>query len=102
MRRQAWHTSASAGAVRCSSGPLHLGQTRISSRSGARLIPRTPAVSGTRAGAATWAAPSRAARRTSGPRAVLLGARVFLELHAKVLTKWRRQLASLKRLGYAG
>jgi GTP-binding protein Era len=33
---------------------------------------------------------------------VLLGARVFLELHAKVLPKWRRQLASLKRLGYAG
>jgi GTPase len=31
----------------------------------------------------------------------LLGARVFLELHAKVLPKWRRQLASLKRLGYA-
>src|SRR5205823_2574653 len=28
---------------------------------------------------------------------VLLGARVFLELHAKVLPKWRRQLASLKR-----
>ena len=32
----------------------------------------------------------------------LLGAHVFLELHAKVLPKWRRQLASLKRLGYAG
>jgi len=32
----------------------------------------------------------------------LLGARVFLELHAKVLPKWRRQLASLKRLGYGG
>jgi len=32
----------------------------------------------------------------------LLGARVFLELHAKVLPKWRRQLLSLKRLGYAG
>src|SRR5712664_204605 len=30
----------------------------------------------------------------------LLGARVFLELHAKVLPKWRRQPASLKRLGY--
>ena len=30
----------------------------------------------------------------------LLGARVFLELHAKVLPKWRRQLSSLKRLGY--
>src|SRR6266480_1481184 len=32
----------------------------------------------------------------------LLGVRVFLELHAKVLPKWRRQLSSLKRLGYAG
>jgi len=32
----------------------------------------------------------------------LLGARVFLELHAKVLPKWRRQSASLKRLGYGG
>jgi GTPase len=32
----------------------------------------------------------------------LLGARVFLELHAKVLPKWRRQLSLLKRLGYAG
>src|SRR5205814_449453 len=32
----------------------------------------------------------------------LLGTRVFLELHAKVLPKWRRQLSSLKRLGYAG
>ena len=32
----------------------------------------------------------------------LLGARVFLELHAKVLPKWRRQLSALKRLGYAG
>jgi len=32
----------------------------------------------------------------------LLGARVFLELHAKVLPKWRRQPASLKRLGYGG
>ncbi len=30
----------------------------------------------------------------------LLGARVFLELHAKVLPKWRRRAASLKRLGY--
>jgi GTP-binding protein Era len=30
----------------------------------------------------------------------LLGVRVFLELHAKVLPKWRRQLSSLKRLGY--
>ncbi len=32
----------------------------------------------------------------------LLGARVFLELHAKVLPKWRRQRSALKRLGYAG
>ena len=32
---------------------------------------------------------------------LLLGARVFLELHAKVLPKWRRQESSLKRLGYA-
>lgn len=32
----------------------------------------------------------------------LLGERVFLELHVKVLPKWRRQEASLKRLGYAG
>jgi GTP-binding protein Era len=32
----------------------------------------------------------------------LLGTRVFLELHAKVLPKWRRQQSSLKRLGYAG
>ena len=32
----------------------------------------------------------------------LLGARVFLELHTKVLPKWRRQPASLKRLGYGG
>ncbi len=31
----------------------------------------------------------------------LLGAPVFLELHAKVLPKWRRRAASLKRLGYA-
>lgn len=31
----------------------------------------------------------------------LLGAAVFLELHAKVLPKWRRRPASLKRLGYA-
>jgi len=30
----------------------------------------------------------------------LLGARVFLELHVKVLPKWRRRDASLKRLGY--
>ena len=32
----------------------------------------------------------------------LLGGRVFLELHAKVLPKWRRQQSALKRLGYAG
>jgi len=32
----------------------------------------------------------------------LLGARVFLELHVKVLPKWRRHEPSLKRLGYAG
>jgi GTPase len=31
----------------------------------------------------------------------LVGARVFLELQAKVLPKWRRRTASLKRLGYA-
>lgn len=31
----------------------------------------------------------------------LVGARVFLELHARVLPKWRRRPASLKRLGYA-
>ena len=30
----------------------------------------------------------------------LLGAHVFLELHVKVLPKWRRRDASLKRLGY--
>jgi GTP-binding protein Era len=30
----------------------------------------------------------------------LLGGRVFLELHVKVLPKWRRRAASLKRLGY--
>jgi GTP-binding protein Era len=30
----------------------------------------------------------------------LLGTRVFLELHVKVLPKWRRRDASLKRLGY--
>jgi GTP-binding protein Era len=30
----------------------------------------------------------------------LLGQRVFLELHVKVLPKWRRRDASLKRLGY--
>ena len=32
----------------------------------------------------------------------LLGAKVFLELHAKVLPKWRRQQSALKRLGYVG
>ena len=31
----------------------------------------------------------------------LLGAPVFLELHTKVLPKWRRRAAALKRLGYA-
>jgi GTPase len=31
----------------------------------------------------------------------LLGAHVFLELHVKVLPKWRRHAPSLKRLGYA-
>jgi GTP-binding protein Era len=31
----------------------------------------------------------------------LLGARVFLDLHVKVLPKWRRHDPSLKRLGYA-
>ena len=30
----------------------------------------------------------------------LLGAPVYLELHVKVLAKWRRREASLKRLGY--
>ena len=32
----------------------------------------------------------------------LLARRVFLELHVKVLRKWRRHASSLKRLGYAG
>jgi len=32
----------------------------------------------------------------------LLGEPVFLELHVKVLPKWRRHAASLKRLGYTG
>jgi GTP-binding protein Era len=31
----------------------------------------------------------------------LLGQRVFLDLHVKVLPKWRRHEPSLKRLGYA-
>ena len=31
----------------------------------------------------------------------LLGGHVFLELHVKVMLKWRRRAASLKRLGYA-
>jgi GTP-binding protein Era len=31
----------------------------------------------------------------------LVGARVFLDLHVKVLPKWRRHEPSLKRLGYA-
>jgi GTP-binding protein Era len=30
----------------------------------------------------------------------LLGERVFLELHVKVLAKWRRREPALKRLGY--
>jgi GTP-binding protein Era len=32
----------------------------------------------------------------------LVGAQVFLELHVKVMPKWRRRAASLKRLGYTG
>ena len=32
----------------------------------------------------------------------LLGRRVFLDLHVKVLPKWRRDAPSLKRLGYGG
>jgi GTPase len=32
----------------------------------------------------------------------LLGERVYLELHVKLLPKWRRDQPSLKRLGYAG
>ena len=32
----------------------------------------------------------------------LLGEPVYLELHVKVLPKWRRRAASLKRLGYTG
>jgi GTP-binding protein Era len=31
----------------------------------------------------------------------LLGRRLFLDLHVKVLPKWRRDEPSLKRLGYA-
>jgi len=34
--------------------------------------------------------------------AALLGGSVYLELHVKVLPKWRRHAPSLKRLGYAG
>ena len=34
------------------------------------------------------------------PIATLLGASVYLELHVKVLPRWRRHDASLKRLGY--
>jgi GTP-binding protein Era len=34
--------------------------------------------------------------------ATLLGGSVYLELHVKVLPKWRRHEPSLKRLGYAG
>lgn len=32
----------------------------------------------------------------------LLGQRIFLELHVKVLPKWRRHAPSLRRLGYVG
>lgn len=32
----------------------------------------------------------------------LVGAQVFLELHVKVMPKWRRRAGSLKRLGYTG
>ena len=32
----------------------------------------------------------------------LLGGHVFLDLHVKVMPKWRRRAASVKRLGYAG
>jgi GTP-binding protein Era len=32
----------------------------------------------------------------------LLGQRVFLDLHVKVLPKWRRDAPALKRLGYTG
>jgi GTPase len=32
----------------------------------------------------------------------LLGGHVFLDLHVKVMPKWRRRPASVKRLGYAG
>jgi GTP-binding protein Era len=32
----------------------------------------------------------------------LLGEQIFLELHVKLLPKWRRHAPSLKRLGYAG
>ena len=31
----------------------------------------------------------------------LLGGHVFLDLHVKVMPKWRRRAASVKRLGYA-
>jgi len=48
------------------------------------------------------AAPSRRSANGPGEDRGPAGARVFLELHAKVLPKWRRQPASLKRLGYGG
>ena len=30
----------------------------------------------------------------------LTGSKVFLDLHVKIMPKWRRRAASLKRLGY--
>ena len=30
----------------------------------------------------------------------LIGSKVFLDLHVKIMPKWRRRAASLKRLGY--
>ena len=51
------YTSVSVGACRYSSGPLHLGQTRISSRSGARLMRRIPGAGAARPDAASCPAP---------------------------------------------
>src|SRR5690348_759300 len=51
------------------------------------------------AGGRTIKALGQAARRKIE---ALVGARVFLELQVKVLPKWRRRAASLKRLGYTG
>jgi GTPase len=51
------------------------------------------------AGGRTIKALGQAAR---GKIEALVGARVFLELQVKVLPKWRRRAASLKRLGYTG